>query len=196
MGLTEAICPIIYDDKILGYLIMGKILSNLPTKELWQKVYDQCKQYDVDFEALEKAFYNLPYLEMDKINAAAYILDMSSKYIYLSNIAKIQESTVIRNIKNYIESQFDKDISLSTMCEYLNLSKSYICSIMKSQINMTFTQYLLNTRISKARLLLEKTNSKIHEISTITGFTDQNYFSRIFKRLVGVTATEYRTLQR
>jgi two-component system response regulator YesN len=117
---------------------------------------------------------------------------MCSKYIYISELAKVREPFLIERIREYIDKNYNKHITLSTMSEYLRISKSHISHTLKAKMNITFSILLLQKRIEKAKILIEKTNLKMKEISLQTGFIDHNYFSRAYKKIAGCSPTEYR----
>jgi two-component system response regulator YesN len=102
-------------------------------------------------------------------------------------------SKVILNARNFIKENYANDnLSLRQVSEYVQLSESYFSTIFTKEIGTTFTDYLTNIRIEKAKDLLESTNLKIYEISEKVGYTNKEHFSRIFKRHVGVSPKDYK----
>ncbi len=99
---------------------------------------------------------------------------------------------IIRTAKKYIEDHFDKDISLDDVSRVVNISPYYFSKVFKEASGLNFIEYLTNIRIDKAKNLLENSNLSIKEICVSCGYTDPNYFSRSFKKNVGVTPTEYK----
>lgn len=99
---------------------------------------------------------------------------------------------IIRNAKRYIEDNFDKDISLDDVSRVVNISPYYFSKVFKEESGLNFIEYLTNIRIEKAKELLENSGLSIKEICLSCGYTDPNYFSRSFKKNVGVTPTEYK----
>ena len=80
-----------------------------------------------------------------------------------------------------------KDIS-----DHVKLSSSYVCTLFKNDTGMTLNQYLTEYRIGRAKKLLEDPRYKIVDISAKVGYSDGNYFGKIFKRLCGMSPSEYR----
>ena len=89
--------------------------------------------------------------------------------------------------KNYM----DPDLSLNSICSYLNISTSYFSTIFKDETGETFTEVLIRTRMEKAKELLENTTLKNYEIAEKVGFSDPHYFGISFKKMTGCTPTEY-----
>jgi AraC-like DNA-binding protein len=190
-GLTEAVSPIIYKNKILGYLMMGQTLHSSPNSELWEKYKSLCINYNIDQEVLEKAFYQIKSTDIDRINSAARIMDMSAKYIHSQKLVKLKEPQLLEKIISFVEEYFNKPITIEDISKQFKFSSSYLRHIIKSNFKMSFTEYLMIKRIEKAKDLLEHGNIKINEVASQVGFQEQNYFSRVFKKHSGISPTEF-----
>lgn len=93
---------------------------------------------------------------------------------------------------DYIQNNYmDPDLSLNSICSYLNISTSYFSTIFKEVTGGTFTEILIRTRMDKAKELLENTTMKNYEIAEKVGFSDPHYFGISFKKMTGKTPTEY-----
>jgi two-component system, response regulator YesN len=103
-----------------------------------------------------------------------------------------QTSGVITKAKAYMEENFHKDISLEDVSRAVDISSYYFSKLFKEETGENFIEYLTNIRIEKAKKLLQNRDISIKNICADTGYSDPNYFSRIFKKYVGVTPTEYR----
>lgn len=101
-------------------------------------------------------------------------------------------SNVIYKAKEYIDNNFEKDISLKDVSKEVSISPQYFSKIFKEELGVNFIEYLTNTRIKKAKKMLEEGNKSVKEISFEIGYNDPNYFSRLFRRIVGVSPTEYK----
>ncbi len=109
-------------------------------------------------------------------------------------ISKREERSndIIKTAKRYIDEHFDKDISLDDVSRTVNISPYYFSKVFKEESGLNFIEYLTNIRIDKAKYLLGNSDLSIKEICISCGYTDPNYFSRSFKKNVGVTPTEYK----
>ena len=116
----------------------------------------------------------------------------------LDNIAKCidhksDQTTylIIKNAREFIDSNFSKDISLEDVADYVFLSASYFSRLFKSVTGKNFRDYLIDLRMSKAIELLKENKYKIYEISKLVGYTSSNYFNRVFKLYTGYTPKDY-----
>ena len=98
----------------------------------------------------------------------------------------------IKTAKRYIEENYAKDISLDDVSRIVNISPYYFSKIFKEESGYNFIEYLTNVRMDRAKELLDNSDLSMKEICAMCGYTDPNYFSRSFKKNVGVTPTEYK----
>jgi len=99
---------------------------------------------------------------------------------------------LIKKAVEYIENNYSKDISLDDISQELNLSTYYFSKLFKEEKGENFVEFLTETRIEKAKELMKDSSKSIKEISSSCGYSDPNYFSRIFKKYTGQTPTEYK----
>ncbi len=103
-----------------------------------------------------------------------------------------KENHLIVQAKVYISENFQKDISLDDVSRRLDLSSYYFSKLFKEETGSNFTEYVTKLRMDKAKELLEDKSLSMKAICSAVGYSDPNYFSRIFKKNEGVTPTEYR----
>ena len=94
-------------------------------------------------------------------------------------------------ILSYINENYAGDISLQKISDRFHLNASYISQLIKSETGLTYTRYLTDLRIQKAKELLTSTDLTLLEISEAVGFHDYFYFIKKFKKEVGVTPGKF-----
>lgn len=92
----------------------------------------------------------------------------------------------------YIAENCDKNLLVQDVADYLHISASYFWKLFSRRMSCTFNDYLTECRIRKAIRFLDDENMKVYEIAAACGYKDTRYFSGIFKKIVGITPTEYR----
>lgn len=106
---------------------------------------------------------------------------------------RIENSSTVGLIKEFISGHYqDETLSIKDISEHVFLSSSYICTLFKNETGQTLNQYLTDFRIDKAKKLLTDPRYKITDISARVGYSDGNYFGKTFKKLVGMSPSEYR----
>lgn len=101
-------------------------------------------------------------------------------------------SKLIRNIKQYIASHYAEDVHLELLASQMNLSANYISHVFKRETNMTIVEYLTQWRVDQAIQLLQATDKKIYEIGQLVGYENEHYFSRVFKKVIGVSPNRFK----
>ncbi|MDD6069362.1 MAG: response regulator [Clostridiales bacterium] len=109
-------------------------------------------------------------------------------------LTKKEESTVdiVKKAQLYIEQNYSKDIVLDEVSKELQISPYYLSKLFKKKTGNTFIEYLTSVRIERAKELLRNSSKSMKEICMEVGYSDANYFSRTFKKNVGVSPTEYK----
>lgn len=103
-----------------------------------------------------------------------------------------QASNLVEKACAYIQENFSKDVSLDEVSKEVNISPYYFSKLFKEEMKENFVEYVTRIRLENAKKLLKEEKYSIKEICVNCGYSDPNYFSRIFKKVMGVTPTEYR----
>jgi AraC-like DNA-binding protein len=127
-------------------------------------------------------------------------LSVSDRRILVSNqfdgqaIVRTSKSRRIAKVCDFIEKNYNNQISLKEIANIVNMSESAFSHFFKKKTNISFKDYLTNIRISQACQLLTKTTHSIAEICFACGFNNLSNFIRIFKKKKGTTPSDYRIL--
>lgn len=118
-------------------------------------------------------------------------------YLSRSSSSKIATSGRVRDfyIKealNYIEQNFQNDISVENIASFCGLNRTYFGRIFKETVGKSPQQFLLSYRMAKAAELLKLTELSISDIGNAVGYPNQLHFSRAFKNVYGVSPREWR----
>ncbi len=100
----------------------------------------------------------------------------------------------IQAVKDYIDENYIQKISLDNLEKKFFINKYYLVRLFKKQYGFTVNDYIIRLRITKGKKLLRFSNKTIEEISYECGVQNSAYFSRIFKKIEGVSPSEYRKL--
>ena len=166
--------------KTLEFVLKAESLAYLKTRDIYRfrsrEDYLRVINSTADYESLRKWF-------IDRISEACHSV-MCRK--------EKRSNGVIDRALDYIGENYNKDISLDDVSREVNISPYYFSKIFKEATGENFIDYLTTLRIGKAKDLLDNTDKSMKEICMEVGYANPNYFSRIFKKVVGVTPTEYK----
>ena len=116
---------------------------------------------------------------------------------YSSEIGKVlagDRSSVLGNIKAYIDNHYFENIKISMFTDKYFLSREYLMKLFKGQFGYGIHEYVQKVRMDKAKDLLGDPNLKIQDISEMLGYKDKNYFSKAFRNYYECSPTEYRVV--
>lgn len=105
---------------------------------------------------------------------------------------ELLESDNIHQLKQYIADHSHEDISLEVLGSRIGLSPIYISRIFKEKLGINYIDFLTECRIEKAKKLMSDPEKSIKEITFEVGYHEPNYFSKVFKKMVGVSPKEFR----
>ena len=94
----------------------------------------------------------------------------------------------------FIEEHLDQDITLAALAETAGMGPHYFSELFKQSLGISPHQYVLRRRIDRGRRLLHNPSISVLEAAVRTGFSDQSHFTKLFRRIVGVTPTKYRSI--
>lgn len=100
-------------------------------------------------------------------------------------------SKVVQEMILKMEDNYGMRIGLDTFTERFRLTPEYISNLFAKETGTTFSNYLKNIRIEKAKNLILTTDMKIYEVACKVGYPDQKYFSKVFKEYTGVSAKQF-----
>ena len=109
------------------------------------------------------------------------------------DLADRRMGQIRENIERYIREHYNTEISMQSVARAMNYSDAYFCKLFKQCFKVNFSAWLNEYRIDRAREMLQNTRLSVREVSTACGYSDANYFARVFKRITGKTPSEYRT---
>lgn len=103
----------------------------------------------------------------------------------------------LKPLFDYIESNYNKPLTLDAMAEIAGITPQYLCTVFKKTTNTRIFQYLNSVRIKKSKeLLLQNPQMQIKEIAYSAGFEDANYYCSVFKKLEQISPNQFRKLHR
>lgn len=155
--------------------------------------YEICKNFES--KSFESVFSKLS-SENDLFVLKTFLQNIISDFVAEIALEKTQsENPIIKKACDYINRHLSEDISLEQLSDYVTVSSFYLSKLFHEEKGVTFVNYLADKRMEKAKSLLNSTDLPIKEISAMTGYNDQNYFSRQFKAKFGISPKEYRSFK-
>ncbi|MHA0856304.1 response regulator [Paenibacillus sp. CMAA1364] len=183
----------------LNKIIEKMIASNKLTKDLLTglcyTLYYMYQSFVEKYQLTDKGIITKEmYSRIDKMNLKDDFVEWVS---YLKNrtieqLINNNENMRVYKAKQYINNSYKEELSLERVATHLELSSGYLSNLFKRETGQNFVDYLTEVRINNAKVLLRTTNLKNAEIAREVGYMDEYYFSKVFKKITGLSPTKYR----
>lgn len=151
------------------------------------------KQLVIKLELELSSKFNLDWQRITDFKSFKELLQKHLVIIHEDLKAKNIEHPAIRNALVWIEKHYKEAISQQMVADFVHLNPAYFSTLFKKSMGVNFSDYLINYRLSKVKNRLASDSNKIKTIAQEEGFTDYQYFCKLFKRITGFSPSEYRS---
>lgn len=104
---------------------------------------------------------------------------------------KEHKNHIVTNVKRYIAGNIRERLTLNEVADIFGISPNYLSQLFKKYNDMGFNEYITSLKIREAKILLSDSSYKVYEIADMLGFESAFYFSKVFKKVEGISPTEY-----
>ena len=192
-GVNEVVLPI-YDSGVpIAYLAFGQLLDRGTVQQRWEETARCLDWYEGDRAALREAFFNMRQLSDQEIGAYAEILEALALYIRQEGVIRSAEYTDLQKLEMYLDEHYMEPLSLGRISAELHVGTTKLCALAKKLSGGgTLTRIIAERRVAAAKELLLKSDAPVAAVAEKVGFSDYNYFTKIFKSVTGITPSAYR----
>jgi AraC-like DNA-binding protein len=190
MGLTETVTPIICDGNIVGYIMMGQKLMGEDVDAVKRNV--ESFPDEKSREKMRDALAKMKFTDIEELNAARKLVEICASYLHMKKLIKYRETPLSVLLDSYIGEHLRDELDVKKMCKEFKMSKSSLYLVSYESFGMGITEYIREKRLGCAKELLRTTEAPISEIAESVGYTDSNYFTKVFKKSTGVTPSKWR----
>lgn len=198
-GLCESAVPVRVGEKIIAFLQTGQVLLHRPDAKQFTKVAQTLIEMgtEIDLKKAEEAWFATTVLKESQYQSMLRLLHIFAGHLSecanaLSIEAGAAESGPITKAKAIVKANLDDDLSLGRVAEAVNVSAGYFSELFHKIAGMTFTDYVARVRVEKVKSMLANPRLQITAIAYDTGFKSLSQFNRVFKRVCGVSPSDYR----
>lgn len=188
-GLFEAAAPIKLNGITLGYIMLGQVLEQGTDTE---QLSDYATKFVDDETLVTKAIKKLHQKSAQQIESLAKLMEIATCYLEITKLIQIDEDNIIFHLSNYINDNIRSDLSVEAILTRFKISRSQLYEISHKYFGMSIAKYIRHKRVLVAAELLCKKHLRVNEVAAGAGFDDYNYFSKIFKKEMGMTPSEYK----
>ena len=128
----------------------------------------------------------------EKMELRGAMLMIMSHFIRQAKPRVWTQDERMKRVLEYVHSHISDSINIEQLADVACITKPYFIRLFKHEFGFPPVQYINRKKVERAQLLLFTTDKAVKEVAFILGFSDQNYFIRLFRKLTGITPQEYR----
>ncbi|MBP5216336.1 MAG: PocR ligand-binding domain-containing protein [Bacilli bacterium] len=193
-GLLEVTAPLLENDAIIGYLMIGQIAASSSMKNPVAHLRSYLRQ----FPEIQEEFDSRELIRKDEKEIAAAVKIMEALLVYAQYNKSIgyRKEEFVRQLNEYISAHLAEPLDAQTIAKAFSMSRSKLYSLCGTYLKMGIGQYIKAMRIEAAKNLLLEGDLSLKEIADQVGLGDYNYFCRSFKKTVGMPAKAFQRRNR
>jgi AraC-like DNA-binding protein/ligand-binding sensor protein len=199
VGLSDSAVPVKLGPRLIGYLRTGQVFTRRPTEAEFQLTRETLERWGVplDTAELRAAYFATRVVTPAQYQAILRLLELFALQLgTVSNQILVAEETEenpqITRAREFIEANLGEDIDLADCARASHMSTFYFCKVFKRATGLTFTDYVSRLRTERAKSLLLDSHARVSEVAFEVGFQSLSQFNRVFRRITGVSPTEFR----
>lgn len=198
-----------------GYLETGRFQSFY---DIFEELASELLQQDITMERAMETYYNLALLLYSTINrwglqhkfpdqrslfhlgeyacmkdAVQFLYHAADELVHFKRSNEQERAkVVIRSLCSYVKENLEKDLSLVRLAELHHFNPSYLSRFFKQEMGINLSEFIDDCRIRRAKELLQNTDLMIREVALQVGYEAAHSFTRLFKKITGMTPQDYR----
>lgn len=192
-GLCEFLLPIYEGGEPIAYLVFGQLLDDSSVLQQWEHTASLLDWYEGGPQQLRESFFRLKQCSRQEIDAFAEVVEALASYIQLEGIIRSADFSDTQKLEQYLDQHYKEPLSLAEIAAELHMGTTKLCALAKKLSGgQTVTQMIAGRRIQAAQKLLVSGDLPVSAIAEEVGFSDYNYFTRIFKSQTGMSPRDFR----
>lgn len=199
MGFFEAVIPILAGNQVESILMIGQVrkrtLANEEMNEdAMQEFFTRFRFSDSRYSVEDacRSWNRMPCMDYETFSAYVYFLEICAQKIYSDSYIRRNERSISGELIRFVRDNLYRDIGITDAARELDMSASHLSHFISKEMRTTFTKYLNDCRVEESKRLLSMTNMNVKNIALSLRYSDPAYFAKQFKKVTGMTCTEYR----
>lgn len=197
IGLAEIAVPIRQGTRLLGFVMAGKAAEDLPERnsEIRRTILSRCPEAE-RISGLDEAICGVPHLSVAKLEDNFRLICAFAEVLAERGIPAQGRQSVASAVRRFLDCNFDRRVTLDELSLRFHCSTVTLTGQFRKAYGVTVLQYLNARRMSRAEEMLRRTDMSLSEIAERCGFSDAEYFSRVFRQAHGTGPLSFRRAER
>lgn len=190
-GLVDIAVPIISENTIIGYILLGQIKH----KSEFSLGEDFFKETGLDSSLLKKEYENMILFNNTRIKSIINLATILAKHLLTEKIIKQKHLPALETAIDFIDANLEKNLTIAYIEKQTYISKSSLYTLFHENFGCTIKEYINKRRIARACKMLLHSDMSIESISKFVGFSSGPYFSKVFKNVMKTSPIQYKKSQ-
>lgn len=190
-GLTEVAAPIKMNGIAVGYVMFGQIINKKEKAENRDKIIDYCRKFTDDSEKLGIMYDKLLCKNENQIKAASKIAECCISYLVMNRLVRVDKGNLGYLISEYVSANIKNEIHSEDICRAFGIGRTKLFEVSKRNFGMSIARYIRKKKVEAAAAYMAEHGCKVSEAADYAGFSDYNYFSKVFKAETGFSPKKY-----
>ena len=192
-GLVEVTTPILYEEMVIAYMQIGQFRDREGAYSNLDEVCLRMAGYGFKEDELCPLYARVPAVEQAQLQGLLSIMNIIIRSFWVDRLIYSKRNLLSVKIEGFITEKLSENIYVEDICREFFISKNSLYRLFKEEFGVTVNEFILQKRLAKAKELLEKNQElTITEVAALCGFSDYNYFIRVFKKAVGTTPLKFK----
>ena len=192
-GLVEVTSPILYEDMVIAYMQIGQFRDREGAYSNLNEVCQRMAGYGFKRDELCPFYAKVPEVGQTQLQGLLSIMNIIIRSFWVDGLIYSKRNLTAVKIEGYITERLSESIYVEDICREFFISKNSLYRLFKEEFGVTVNEFILQKRLALAKELLAQNDSlSITEIAALCGFSDYNYFIRVFKKAVGTTPLKFK----
>ncbi len=189
-GLIEATIPLEDNHVTIGYLMFGQTSNHRSVQELHGALREYLNRYSI--APAPDVWDGIPIKSHAQIHAAAKIMEVCTHYALLRQAVGLKRQEFSGQLRAYLLAHLHEPLSSQKIAKDLQISRSRLYAQCSQFLGMGIGEYLKKLRMEQAQILLRDTELPMAQVAEQVGFSDYNYFCRVFRKETGLSTRQVR----
>lgn len=191
-GLLETAVSLRMEDTVVGYLMFGQMADDVNREKTENRLREYALSHGLPDDRIEQGVADIRFCSIGQVKAASKLMEACTSYVLLRELITPEYSRLFDRAKEYIETHLEGECDVETLCRELEISRTKLYEIFARECPVGVAAYIRRRRMHRAKQLLKTTDLPIWEISQRVGFSDYNYFRRVFQKTYGCSPKKIR----
>lgn len=189
--LLEFVHPVWFEGTYMGNVNIGQFRSRRkPATDAQLKEWQTLT--GVSIQEIKKAYALQPLISDKGMAGVSLLLELCAGRICEAGVFSIEYRDTVNKVEQYVQDHLGSELTLTEIAAHIYVNPSYLSAMYRKATGVPLFEYIQKERVHRASYLMRNSTKPVAEVAKLAGFKDPNYFSKVFRKEMGLSPREYR----